>query len=134
MAQKFEGNIDDLAEMVQVLQENFDDATGAIKTERNSDMKLIAQVMRFHGHRHDAIRGGWARDIFKTFEDPEAFSDALKDAIPVGTIMVREGVDPKRVYFKTPTGFFRLVASGTTGAADGHSHSITNVDINFLAT
>ncbi len=102
-----------------------------LKKYVSEQLVRLALAMNYHGHRHDEIRGGWARGIFKTFEDPETFSTETIGAIPAGTIIVREGVTPRRVYFMTQSGLHRLIASGTTGAADGHSHAITDVDIDF---
>lgn len=106
-------------------------------SEEIEELLLQINSMQFseknHGHRHDDIRGGWARDIFKTFEDPESFSTEAKAAIPAGTIIVREGSTPRRVYFRTTSGLYKLVASGTTDAASGHSHTITDVNVNFKA-
>ncbi len=85
--------------------------------------------------RWSQIRGGWAKGIFRTYEDPESFSAAQKKLIPVGTIVVREGVTPRRVYFRTKSGLYRLVASGTTqpGGSDSHTHAIQDVDVQFKA-
>ena len=126
-------SLEDLAVVVDALLKEIEDLSNGVGREFDRVNLVHAIAMRSHGHRHDAVRGGWARDIFKTFDDPEAFATELKEAIPAGTIIVREGVTPRRVYFSTQSGLFRLIASGTTNLADGHSHGITDVSINFKA-
>ena len=60
----------------------------------------------------------------RTSVDPETLSTAEKARIVPGTILFREGTTPRRIYFKTPSALYRLVANGSTdsGGAVPHTH------------
>lgn len=69
----------------------------------------------------------------RTQSDPETMTDLEKSQISVGTVIFREDTTPRRIYFKTRSGLYKLSVSGTTSVADGHLHLLTDIDVDFRA-